>query len=79
MAKAADLYPLIPMTCKTPCANCTCKPCDYLELTDSTVFEADSTAALSSEQRKWLESPSTFLARHCALNPGAVDCKIYED
>lgn len=68
------------VTCKTPCNNCTCnsKPCDYLDYDNDFPFEADHTP-LGYLQDRWLNSPSTALERHCALNPSAVECKIYED
>ena len=61
------------MTCKTPCNNCQCEPAsiynhDYIEVDAS---------PMATQQRKWLESPSTFLDRLCALEPGAVECKTY--
>ena len=61
------------MTCNTPCNNCQCEPAsiynhDYIEAAAS---------PMATPQRKWLESPSTFLDRLCALEPGAVECRTY--
>ena len=66
------------MTCKTPCNNCSCKPCGHLPYDDDFPFEADK-SALGTLHEKLLSSPSTFLQRLCALEPGAVECRTYED
>ena len=66
------------MTCKTPCNNCTCKPCGHLAHDDDFPFETDK-SPLGTLQEKWLDSPSTFLQRLCSLEPGAIECRIYED
>ena len=67
------------MPCSTPCAQCTCKPaCGHLDYSDDFPFEADK-SALGTQQSKWLESPSTYFDRLCALDPSAPECRVYED
>jgi len=63
------------MTCNTPCARCTCEP---TSIYNRDYIEADA-SPMATQQRKWLESPATYLDRLCALEPGAVECKTYED
>ena len=63
------------MTCNTPCARCTCEP---TSIYNHDYIEADA-SPMATQQRKWLESPATYLDRLCALEPGAVECKTYED
>ena len=66
------------MTCKKPCANCTCAPCGHLAADDDLYIEIDNTA-LARETQKWFESPSNFFMIECALNPSHSHCKIFED
>ena len=65
-----------PMTCKAPCAKCTCvkSTSPY----DSDYVEIDA-SPMATQQRKWLESPATYLDRLCALEPGAVECRVYDN
>ena len=63
------------MTCATPCSNCKCMPASVY---NHDYMEADP-SPMATQQRKWLESPSTYLDRLCALEPGAVECRTYED
>ena len=65
------------MTCNKQCDNCSCAPCGHLSYDDDFPFEADK-SALGTQQAKWLESPSTFLDRLCAIEPGATECRSYE-
>lgn len=75
MARLNQRYQEEPM----PCKNCTCsKPCGHLDYDDDFPFEADK-SALGTQQEKWLTSSSTYLERLCSLEPGAVECKTYED
>ena len=72
-----------PMACDRNCPKCTCAPqpeppCGFLSYDNDFPFEADS-CGLAILQDKWLNSPSTALDRHCALQPWAVECKLYED
>ena len=61
------------MTCKTPCAKCTCvkSASPY----DSDYTEVDA-SPLATQQRKWLESPASFYFRDCTTNPAAAHCRI---
>ena len=63
------------MTCNTPCSSCQCEPASIY---NHDYIEADA-SPMTTQQRKWLESPATFLDRLCALEPGAVECRTYED
>ena len=62
-----------PMTCKTPCAKCTC-------VKASPIYDADYTeidpSPLATQQSKWLASPASFYFRDCAANPSAAHCRI---
>ena len=69
-----------PMTCKTPCKNCTCDSVYEVE-----AFEIDP-SPLATQAKKFLEeeakriaSPASFYERFCSENPRAQECKIYED
>lgn len=66
------------MTCKTPCSNCTCSPCGFLDYADDFPFETER-CGLAALQETWLNSPSTVLTRFCAIYPSAPECKVYED
>jgi hypothetical protein len=71
MANAnANPTPEKPMTCKTPCKKCTCD-----SVYDSDYIEADPSPD-ATVQRKWLESPSTFFQRECALRPDSHHCRL---
>ena len=59
-----------PMTCKTPCKKCACE-----SVYDSDYIEADA-SPMATQQRKWLESPSTFFERECVLRPNSTHCRI---
>jgi hypothetical protein len=60
------------MTCKTPCANCNCaKSAIY----DSDYVEIDS-SPMATQQKQWLESPSSFYFRECVSNPSSHHCRI---
>lgn len=78
-------FPLEPSMTKpaqAPCGGCDkCRPtapCGHLSIDDDFPFESDK-SALGTQQEKWLNSPSTFLDRLCSAEPGAVECKTYED
>lgn len=60
-----------PMTCKAPCTSCKCGSSLY----DSDYIEADPSPD-ATLQRRWLESPSTFFQRECALRPDSAHCRI---
>lgn len=62
-----------PMTCKTPCAKCTCVK--SVSPYDSDYSEIDP-SPLATQQRKWLASPASFYFRDCAANPSAAHCRI---
>ena len=53
------------MTCNTPCAAASVSPASIY---NHDYIEADA-SPMATQQRKWLESPSTFLDRLCALEP----------
>ena len=73
------LYRKQNMTCDKPCDNCKCTaPCGHLAYDDPAEFEADP-SGMATQQKKWLENPANFFDRYCANNPGAVECRIYED
>lgn len=58
------------MTCKTPCAKCTCESVynsDYTEIDPS---------PLATQSQKWLASPVSFYFRDCAANPSSAHCRI---
>ena len=59
------------MTSKTPCSNCKCEPSIY----DSDYVEIDS-SPLATQQKQWLESPSSFFFRECVSNPNSHHCRI---
>jgi len=61
------------MTCKAPCRNCTCDT-----VYNSDYIEADA-SPLTTQQRKWLDSASSYFDRVCTINPSAPECRIYED
>ena len=62
-----------PMTCKTPCAKCTCVKSSSPY--DSDYAEIDP-SPLATQQSKWLASPASFFFRDCAVNPNASHCRI---
>jgi len=66
------------MTCKKPCDNCTCAPCGHLDYDDDIYIEADA-SPMATQQRKWLDSASSYFDRACSLNPSAPECRVYED
>ena len=57
------------MTCKTPCKNCTCDT-----VYSSDYIEADP-SPMATQQRQWLESPSTYFMRECAIRPNSAHCR----
>ena len=52
---------------------------EELERSD-TVYSSDYIEAdpspMATQQRKWLESPSTYFMRECALRPNSAHCRI---
>ena len=34
---------------------------------------------MATQQAQWFDSPSTYFERTCALNPGATECRTFED
>lgn len=54
------------------CPICTCKPSLY----NHDYIEPDP-SPLAAEIASWLKSPSSFLDRLCAFEPGAKECKTY--
>lgn len=58
------------MTCKTLHKNFACET-----VYDSDYIEADP-SPMAAQQRKWLESPSTYFERECVLRPDSAHCRI---
>lgn len=54
------------------------RPCGHLGYDENFPFEVDS-SAMGSQQKKWLESASSFLDRLCSSEPSALECRMYED
>ena len=60
------------MACRTPCKFCKCvKESVY----DSNYIEIDP-SPLATQMAAWLESPSSFYFRDCAVNPDSAHCRI---